>query len=53
MKETIKQIRDFATATDNIYLLNKIILLEKQIEISIIDAKIEASSIIINNQLNN
>ena len=53
MLETIKQIRDFATATDNIYLLNKIILLEKQIEISIIDAKIEASSIIINNQLNN
>ena len=37
MKETIKQIRDFATATDNIYLLNKITLLEKQI----------------NNQLNN
>ena len=37
MSETIKQIRDFATATDNIYLLNKIILLEKQI----------------NNQLNN
>ena len=31
MIETIKQIRDFATATDNIYLLNKIILLEKQI----------------------
>ena len=37
MLETIKQIRNFATATDNIYLLNKIILLEKQI----------------NNQLNN
>ena len=37
MKETIKQIRDFATATDNLYLLSKIILLEKQI----------------NNQLNN
>jgi len=37
MLETIQQIRDFATATDNIYLLNKIILLEKQI----------------NNQLNN
>tara|TARA_R110001632_G_scaffold33397_1_gene85421 strand:+ start:234 stop:347 length:114 start_codon:yes stop_codon:yes gene_type:complete len=37
MFETIKQIRDFATATGNLYLLNKIILLEKQI----------------NNQLNN
>ena len=37
MKETIKQIRDFATATDNLYLLNKINLLEQQI----------------NNQLNN
>ena len=37
MLETIKQIKDLATATDNMYLLNKIILLEKQI----------------NNQLNN
>ena len=37
MLETIKQIRDFANATDNLYLLNKITLLEKQI----------------NNQLNN
>ena len=37
MLETIKQIRDLANATDNIYLLNKINLLEKQI----------------NNQLNN
>ena len=37
MIETIKQIRDFATATDNLYLLSKITLLEKQI----------------NNQLNN
>ena len=53
MLETIKQIRDFATATDNLYLLNKINILEQQIEINIIDAKIEASSIIINNQLNN
>ena len=52
MLETIQQIKDLAAATDNLYLLNKIILLEKQIEISIIDAKIEAS-IIINNQLNN
>ena len=37
MLETIQQIKDFANATDNLYLLNKIILLEKQI----------------NNQLNN
>ena len=41
MKETIKQIRDFATATDNLYLLNKINILEGQIEVSIIEAKIE------------
>ena len=38
MKETIKQIRDFATATDNIYLLNKITLLEKQINNQLKDA---------------
>jgi hypothetical protein len=37
MLETIKQIKALANATDNLYLLNKIILLEKQI----------------NNQLNN
>ena len=37
MLETIQIIKDLATATDNLYLLNKIILLEKQI----------------NNQLNN
>ena len=37
MLETIQIIKDFARATDNIYLLNKIVLLEKQI----------------NNQLNN
>ena len=37
MLETIQQIKDLANATDNLYLLNKITLLEKQI----------------NNQLNN
>ena len=37
MLETIQQIKDLATATDNLYLLNKITLLEQQI----------------NNQLNN
>ena len=31
MLETIQQIKDLANATDNLYLLNKIILLEKQI----------------------
>ena len=41
MLETIKQIRDFATATDNLYLLNKINILEGEIEVSIIEAKIE------------
>ena len=37
MKETIQQIKDLANVTENLYLLNKITLLEKQI----------------NNQLNN
>ena len=32
MKETIKQIRDLATATDNIYLLHHINKLEIEIE---------------------
>ena len=53
MLETIQQIKDLANVTENLYLLNKITLLEQQIEINIIDAKIKASSIIINNKLNN
>lgn len=32
MKETIKQIRDLATATDNVYLLHHINKLEIEIE---------------------
>ena len=52
MKETIKQIRDFATATDNLYLLNKINILEGQIEVSIIEAKIEVINEF-NKKLNN
>ena len=32
MKETIKQIKDLATATDNVYLLHHIDKLETQIE---------------------
>ena len=52
MKETIKQIRDFATATDNLYLLNKITLLEKQIELNIVKAKINEITEL-NNLLNN
>jgi len=31
MLETIQQIKDLANVTDNLYLLNKITLLEKQI----------------------
>ena len=43
MQETIQTIKDLAILTDNSYLLNKINFLEKQIEIAIIDAKIEES----------
>jgi hypothetical protein len=32
MKETIKQIKDFATATDNLYLLHLVKKLKKQIK---------------------
>ena len=52
MLETIKQIRDFATATDNLYLLSKINTLEREIEVSIIHAKI-AMIEEFNKQLNN
>tara|TARA_B110000037_G_scaffold16800_1_gene17358 strand:+ start:174 stop:332 length:159 start_codon:yes stop_codon:yes gene_type:complete len=52
MRETIKQIRDFATATDNLYLLSKINILEGEIEVSIIEAKIEEIKEF-NKQLNN
>ena len=52
MIETIKQIRDFATATDNLYLLSKINILEGQIEVSIREAKIKEIKEF-NKQLNN
>ena len=41
MKETIKQIRDLATATENIYLLHHIDKLEMEIEKEITNQKIE------------
>ena len=41
MKETIKQIRDLATATDNTYLLHKISILEIEIQTEIANQKIE------------
>ena len=52
MLETIKQIKDLATATDNLYLLSKINILEGKIEISIIEAKIQEIKEF-NKQLNN
>jgi len=41
MRETIKQIKELATATENSYLLLKIKQLETEIEIAIMDAKTE------------
>ena len=41
MKQTIKQIKDLATATDNIYLWDIINKLENEIEDEIIKQKIE------------
>ena len=41
MKETIQQIRDFATATDNFYLLGKLEILEIKIQTEIANQKIE------------
>jgi len=40
MKETIQQIKELATATENSYLLLKIKQLETEIEIAILDAEI-------------
>ena len=41
MKETIKQIRNLATATDNVYLLHHIDKLEIEIQTEIANQKIE------------
>jgi len=41
MKETIKQIKELATATENSYLLLKIKQLETEIEIAVLDAEIK------------
>jgi len=41
MKETIKQIRDLATATDNVYLWHHINKLEIEIQTEIANQKIE------------
>ena len=41
MKETIQTIKDLAKLTDNSYLLNKINKLEQQIQVALIDARIE------------
>ena len=41
MLETIKQIRELATATDNTYLLHKISILEIEIQTEIANQKIE------------
>tara|TARA_R110001592_G_scaffold120993_2_gene325967 strand:- start:487 stop:642 length:156 start_codon:yes stop_codon:yes gene_type:complete len=41
MLQTIKQITDLATATDNTYLLHKISILEIEIQTEIANQKIE------------
>lgn len=41
MKQTIQQIRDLATATDNLYLLHHIDKLEIEIQTEIANQKIE------------
>lgn len=41
MKETIQTIKDLAKLTDNSYLLNKINKLEQEIQVALIDARIE------------
>ena len=41
MKQTIQRIKELATATENIYLLHNINILETKIEIAIMDAEIK------------
>ena len=60
MKETIQTIKDLAILTDNSYLLNKINKLEQEIQVALIDAKIEevralsvSMGVNINNNLKN
>ena len=60
MEETIQTIKDLAILTDNSYLLNKINKLEQEIQVALIDAKIEevralsvSMGVNINNNLKN
>ena len=60
MKETIQTIKDLAILTDNSYLLNKINKLEQEIQVALIDARIEevralsvSMGVNINNNLKN
>ena len=48
MKETIQQIKELATATENTYLLLKIKQLETEIKIAILDAEIKVYNNILN-----
>lgn len=41
MRDTIQQIKDLATLTDNSYLLNRMELLEVEIEAEILKEKIK------------
>jgi hypothetical protein len=60
MNETIQTIKDLAKLTDNSYLLNKINKLEQEIQVALIDARIEevralsvSMGVNINNNLKN
>ena len=48
MKETIKQIKELASATGNSYLAHKISILETQIKMAILDAEIKVYNNILN-----
>lgn len=41
MTETLKTLQDFANLSDNVWLINKLSILETEIQISILNAEIE------------
>tara|TARA_R110000823_G_scaffold147498_1_gene277979 strand:+ start:751 stop:933 length:183 start_codon:yes stop_codon:yes gene_type:complete len=51
MKETIQIIKDLASLTDNVYLLDKITLLEQQIPTDIEKLRLEKKIIILQKKI--
>jgi hypothetical protein len=40
MKDNLKMLQDYANSTDNLWLLRKLMILEKEVEIEILNQKL-------------